>query len=69
MSHTTPGKVDMDGSAPDVVIELTMSDNTAARLVHAVRARLPEAAPSPTIEMAVLMALTWSKQGNVRPPS
>ncbi|MXX63011.1 MAG: hypothetical protein F4112_15940 [Holophagales bacterium] len=67
MSHAAPGVVHVDGrSNADVEIQLTMSDATAARLLHTVRARLPEAAPTPTIESAVLMVLTWAAQG--KPP-
>ncbi|MDE2850304.1 MAG: hypothetical protein OXP74_06780 [Acidobacteriota bacterium] len=68
MAHTAPGVVNVDGSSKaDVVIHLTMSDATAAKIVHAATARLPESAPAPTLEQAVLMALTWARQ-DVRSP-
>ncbi len=62
MAHTKPGKVDMDGSDPDVKITLTMSQDRARRLVHTAAARAPANAPAIPLELAVMMALVdWSK--------
>lgn len=68
MGYTAPNRVDMNSSDnTEVEITLTMSDATAARLVHAVRSKLPESAETPTIEQAVLMALTWVAVGRYTP--
>ena len=68
MPHTAPGIVNVDGpSKADVVIRVTMSEATAAKILRAVCARVPESAVPTTIEQAVQLALTWSKT-DVRPP-